>query len=149
MTFFTGGKNSNSPSEVFAVSQWCLREGNRPKDTPLALAPRGLTGRTSAERGTSRSWVGRSGEHSAGGGDQLESSGQSRSSVDILPASQTSAQRPVITAARAGEEDRMKPAPPEAEKDEDEDERPLLLGTLRGGILALARSAAFLTRCVA
>jgi hypothetical protein len=72
--------------------------------------------------------------------------------VDILRASQTSAQRPAIAAARVGEEDRVEPAPPGAEaeegEDEDEDERPLL-GTLRGGILDLARSAAFLARCVA
>jgi hypothetical protein len=83
----------------------------------------------------------------------LESSGQSRSSVvDNLRASQTSAQRPAIAAARVGEEDRVKPAPPEAEdgeEDEEEEERPLLPGTLRGGILDLARSAAFLARCVA
>ena len=44
----------------------------------------------------------------------------------------------------------MEPAPPEAEEgEEDEEERPLLPGTLRGGILDLARSAAFLARCVA
>jgi hypothetical protein len=83
----------------------------------------------------------------------LESSGQSRSSVvDILRASQTSAQRTVIAAARAGEEDRVEPGPPEAEEGEDEqeeEERPVLPGALRGGILALARSAAFLARCVA
>jgi hypothetical protein len=79
----------------------------------------------------------------------LESSGQSRSSVNILRASQTSAQRPAIAAARVGEEDRVEPAPPEADSEEDEEERPLLLGTLRGGILDLARSAAFLARCVA
>lgn len=80
----------------------------------------------------------------------MESSGQSRSSVDILRASQTSAQRPVIAAARVGEEDRVEPAPAEAEAEEEkvEGERPLL-GTLRGGIFALARSAAFLARCVA
>jgi hypothetical protein len=128
-----------------------VREETKTKDTPLALAlaPRGLTGRASAERDTSRSCVGRNGEHSAAGGDQLESSGQSRSSVHILRASQTSAQRPVIAAARVGEEDRVEPAPPEAgAEDKDEKERPLL-GTLRGGILALARSAAFLARCVA
>jgi hypothetical protein len=56
-----------------------------------------------------------------------------------------------MAAARVGEEDRVEPAPPEAEaeaEDKDEKERPLL-GTLRGGILALARSAAFLARCVA
>lgn len=100
--------------------------------------------------GTSRSCVGRNGEqYSAGGGDQLESSGQSGSSVDILRASQTSAQKAVIAAARVGEEERVGPAPPEAgEGDEEEEERPLL-GTLRGGILALARSAAFLARWVA
>ena len=82
----------------------------------------------------------------------MESSGQSGSSVDVLRASQTSAQRPAMAAARVGEEDRVKPAPPEAEENEDgeeEEERPPLLGTLRGGILDLARSAAFLTRCVA
>lgn len=120
----------------------------------LALAPRGLTGRTSAERATSRSCVGRSGEHSAAvarGGDQLESSGQSRSSVDILRASQTSAQRPAIAAVRVGEEDRVEPVPPEAEGDgdEEEEEERTLPGTLRGGSLALARSAAFLARWVA
>jgi hypothetical protein len=46
----------------------------------------------------------------------------------------------------------VEPAPLEAETEEgeeDEEERPLLLGTLRGGILDLARSAAFLARCVA
>lgn len=119
----------------------------------LALAPRGLTGRTSAERATSRSCVGRSGEHSAAvarEGDQLESSGQSRSSVDILRASQTSAQRPAIAAVRVGEEDRVEPVPPEAEGDGDEEEEERTLpGTLRGGSLALARSAAFLARWVA
>lgn len=121
----------------------------------LALAPRGLTGRTSAERATSRSCVGRSGEHSAAvarEGDQLESSGQSRSSVDILRASQTSAQRPAIAAVRVGEEDRVEPVPPEAEGDgdeEEEEEERTLPGTLRGGSLALARSAAFLARWVA
>lgn len=78
----------------------------------------------------------------------MESSGQSRSSImDVLRASQTSAQMPVIAAARVGEEDSVEPAPPEAEMEEEE-QRPLL-GTLRGGILALARSAAFLARCVA
>ena len=132
------------------MRQLCVCEETKTNDVPLALAPRGLTGRTSAERGTSRSCVGRSGEDSAGGGDQLESSGQSRSSVDILRASQTSAQRSVIATARVGEDDRAEPAPPEAEEEEEENEneRPLV-GTLRGSILALARSAAFLARCVA
>ncbi len=50
----------------------------------------------------------------------------------------------MVAVARVGEGE---PAAPEAEKDEDE--RPLLLGSLRGGILALARSAAFLALCVA
>lgn len=106
-----------------------------------------LTGRTNAERDTSRSCVGRSAAYSMGAGDagddHLESSGQSRSSVVmILRASHTSAQRAVIAAVRLGDEDRAGPV--EAE----EEERPSL-GTLRGGALDLARSAAFLARWVA
>lgn len=75
------------------------------------------------------------------------SSGQSRSSVVILRASHTSAQMAVIVAERAGEEEDKEGAKPaEAEKGE---RPPPLLGTLRGGSLDLARSAAFLARWVA
>ena len=79
----------------------------------------------------------------------MGSSGQSRSSADILRTSHTSAHMLVIVvvvaiaAAAAGraveeEERRPPPLPP-----------PMLPGTLRGGALPLARSPAFLARCVA
>jgi len=71
------------------------------------------------------------------------SSGQSRSSADVLPlqASHISAQMLVIVAVAA---------PAWAWENVEEDvEVMLLLGGLRGGALPLARSAAFLARCVA
>ena len=113
---------------------------------PFILAPRILTGRTSAERGTSRSCVGRS-AHSVvprwdndDGGGGVGSSGHSRSSAEIiLRASQISAQMLVIAAMCVGEAE-------EACDDED-DEWPD--ADLRGDALPLARSAAFLARCVA
>jgi hypothetical protein len=79
-------------------------------------------------------------------------SGQSRSFsvANVLRASQISAHMLVISAVRAGD------APPD--EDEDGDEAPVVVEeekerlperALRGGALPLARSEAFLARCVA
>ena len=70
----------------------------------------------------------------------MGSSGQSRSSADIiLRASHTSAQKLVIAADDAVRDG----------AEEDKETEPALLGALRGGSLPLARSAAFFARWVA
>ena len=71
----------------------------------------------------------------------MGSSGQSRSSADIiLRASHTSAQKLVIAADDAVRD---------GAEEEDKETEPALLGALRGGSLPLARSAAFFARWVA
>lgn len=108
MTFLTGGKNSNSVLSVRSTQTYQLflqYSISALAYVPFALAPRNLTGRTSAASGTSltyRSCVARSAIGIGAG--VAGSSGQSPSSAPAA-ASHTSAQTTFSVLRTAGDDD--------------------------------------------